>query len=94
MRENNKNNKGTIKGTLWTSPTLVDTFGLFTNLPMLVAVTFTVLLQFAVIYTPALDGIFHTQPLPLLDLAICLVLSSLVLFAVELEKYFVRHGRI
>jgi len=39
----------------------------------------------AVIYLPALNTIFHTQPLPMFDLAVCLVLSSLVLFAVEVE---------
>jgi Ca2+-transporting ATPase len=66
------------------------TIGLFTNLPMLGAVSLTVLLQLAVIYTPALNSIFHTQPLPLYDLLICFALSSLVLFAVEIEKWLVR----
>jgi len=66
--------------------------GLFTNLPMLGAVMLTLLLQFAVIYTPALNTIFHTQPLPMYDLAICLAMSSLVLFAVEIEKWLVRRG--
>ncbi len=68
--------------------------GLFTNLPMLGAVSLTVLLQLAVIYMPALNAIFHTQPLPLSDLLICFALSSLVLFAVELEKWFIRRGII
>jgi Ca2+-transporting ATPase len=66
--------------------------GLFSNLPMLGAVLLTLLLQLAVIYVPALNGIFHTQPLPLSDLLVCLALSSLVLFAVELEKWLVRRG--
>lgn len=68
--------------------------GLFSNLPMLGAVILTLLLQMAVIYTPALNTIFHTQPLPMFDLVICLVLSSLVLFAVETEKWLVRSGII
>jgi len=68
--------------------------GLFSNLPMLGAVLLTLLLQFAVIYTPALNAIFHTQPLPLFDLAVCLLLSSLVLFAVEIEKWLMRRGVI
>ena len=68
--------------------------GLFSNLPMLGAVTLTLLLQLAVIYTPALNDIFYTQPLPLFDLVVCLVLSSLVLFAVEIEKWLVRRGVI
>ncbi len=49
-------------------------------------------LQLAVIYVPALNAIFQTQPLPLSDLAVCLVLSSLVLVAVEIEKWLVRRG--
>jgi Ca2+-transporting ATPase len=65
--------------------------GLTSNLPMLGAVLLTILLQLMVIYVPALNAIFHTQPLPLQDLAICFALSSLVLFAVEIEKWLVRH---
>ena len=68
--------------------------GLFSNLPMLGAVILTMLLQMAVIYTPALNTIFHTQPLPMFDLVICLILSSLVLFAVETEKWLMRSGII
>jgi Ca2+-transporting ATPase len=68
--------------------------GLLSNPAMLGAVTLTLVLQFAVIYTPALNSIFHTQPLPLFDLVVCLLLSSLVLFAVELEKWLARNGII
>jgi Ca2+-transporting ATPase len=68
--------------------------GLFSNLPMLGAVSLTVLLQLAVIYTPFLNAIFHTQPLPLYDLLVCFVLSSTVLVAVEIEKWLVRRGVI
>jgi Ca2+-transporting ATPase len=68
--------------------------GFFSNLPMLGAVILTLLLQIAVIYTPALNSIFHTQPLPIFDLAVCLLLSSLVFFAVEIEKWLVRRGVI
>jgi Ca2+-transporting ATPase len=66
--------------------------GLFSNLPMLGAVSLTVMLQLAVIYLPALNEVFHTRPLPLPDLGICLALSSLVLVAVEIEKFLVRRG--
>jgi Ca2+-transporting ATPase len=66
--------------------------GLFSNLPMLGAVVLTVLLQLAVIYVPALNPIFKTQPLPLFDLAVCFALSSLVLVAVEIEKLLIRRG--
>ncbi len=68
--------------------------GLFSNMPMLAAVLVTLLLQMAVIYTPAMNTIFYTQPLPMFDLVVCLLLSSLVLFAVEFEKWLVRRGII
>ncbi|MCG6938780.1 MAG: calcium-translocating P-type ATPase, PMCA-type [Gammaproteobacteria bacterium] len=68
--------------------------GLFSNMPMLGAVLLTLLLQIAVIYLPVFNEIFHTQPLPLFDLAVCLVVSSLVLLAVEFEKWLVRKGLI
>ena len=68
--------------------------GLFSNLPMLGAVILTLLLQLAVIYTPALNSVFYTEPLPLFDLAVCLALSSLVLFVIEIEKWLVRRGVI
>jgi len=68
--------------------------GLFTNLPMLGAVSLTLLLQIAVIYLPAMNILFHTQPLPAFDLVVCLVLSSLVLVAVEIEKWLMRRGKI
>ena len=52
----------------------------------------TVGLQLAVIYVPVLNPIFKTQPLPLVDLAVCFAVSSLVLVAVEVEKMLVRRG--
>jgi len=64
--------------------------GLLSNRPMLGAVLVTMLLQLAVIYLPVMNSIFHTQPLPLYDLLVCLGLSSLVLVAVEIEKWLVR----
>jgi Ca2+-transporting ATPase len=68
--------------------------GLFSNLPMLGAVTLMFLLQMAVIYLPALNTIFYTQALPIYDLLVCIALSSLVLVAVEFEKWLVRLGRL
>lgn len=66
--------------------------GLLSNLPMLGALSVTFILQLAVIYVPALNGIFHTNPLPLFDFLVCLGLSSLVFVAVEIEKSLVRAG--
>ena len=68
--------------------------GLTSNRFMLFAVLLTVALQLMIIYVPALNAIFRTQPLPLLDLAVCLLLSSLTLVAVEAEKAMVRAGWI
>jgi Ca2+-transporting ATPase len=68
--------------------------GLTSNLPMLGAVLLTVALQLAVIYTPALNAVFNTQPLPLPDLVLCFALSSLVMIAVEAEKWLIRQGRL
>ena len=68
--------------------------GLTSNPAMLAAVTLTLVLQLAVIYVPQLNPVFHTQPLPLADLLMCLGLSSLVLVAVEVEKWLVRRGRL
>lgn len=68
--------------------------GLFSNLPMLGAVLLTFGLHLAVVYLPVLNDIFHTQALPFYDLAVCLILSSSILFAVEFEKWLVRRGLI
>jgi len=70
------------------------TLGLMSNRYMLGAVLLTVALQLMVIYVPALNPIFKTQPLPLFDLGICFALSSLVLLAVEIEKWLTRRGWI
>jgi Ca2+-transporting ATPase len=63
------------------------TQGLLSNKPLLGAVSFTVLLQFAVIYAPALNNLFSTQPLRPLELAWTLLAGSIILFAVEIEKW-------
>lgn len=67
--------------------------GLLSNLPMLGAVVFTILLQMVVIYVPLFNQVFHTQPLPLYDLMICFLLSSTVLLVVEMQKWLLRRGR-
>ena len=68
------------------------TIGFFSNPAMAAAVLVTLLLQMATIYVPVLNPIFRTQPLSLHELALCLALSSVVFFAVEIEKYLVRRG--
>jgi Ca2+-transporting ATPase len=63
------------------------TQGLLSNKPLLGAVLFTVLLQLAVIYVPALNNLFSTQPLRSVELAWTLLAGSVILLAVEIEKW-------
>ncbi len=64
--------------------------GLLGNKPSLGAVLLTFSLQLAVVYLPLLQNIFQTIPLSRLDLTICLILSSIVFFAMEIEKWLMR----
>jgi Ca2+-transporting ATPase len=64
--------------------------GMFSNRPMALAVLATFLLQLATIYVPALNPIFKTEPLDAGELAVCLVISGVVLLAVEIEKWLMR----
>ena len=67
------------------------TQGLLSNKTLLGAVLFTVALQMAVIYLPPLQTVFHTQALALSDLGIAFGVSTIVFWAVEIEKLFIRH---
>jgi Ca2+-transporting ATPase len=64
--------------------------GLFSNKPLLAAVVLTFVLQMATIYVPVLHPIFKTAPLTGGELFIALLLSSVVFFAVEIEKWWFR----
>jgi len=64
--------------------------GFFSNKLMLSAVLVTFLLQLALIYVPFLQNFFSTEALSLNDLLIALVASSVVFFAVEIEKWMRR----
>jgi Ca2+-transporting ATPase len=60
--------------------------GIFSNKPMLIALSVTVALQLMVIYVPFLNTVFKTHPLTWQELAIAVAVSSVVFWAVELEK--------
>ncbi|MFQ5991910.1 MAG: calcium-translocating P-type ATPase, PMCA-type [Nitrospiraceae bacterium] len=66
--------------------------GPWSNRPLLGAVLLTFGLQMATIYVPALNPIFKTEPLTIDELAFCLLLSSVVFVAVEIEKWLIRRG--
>jgi Ca2+-transporting ATPase len=68
--------------------------GLLSNPALLGAVLFTLALQMATVYVPALNPIFKTEPLAPAELALCLAASTIVFFAVEVEKWCVRRGWI
>jgi Ca2+-transporting ATPase len=64
--------------------------GLLSNKPLLATVLLTLFLQLAVVYVPALQRILKTVALPPADLAISLIMSSVVFWGVELEKKLFR----
>ncbi len=68
--------------------------GLTSNLPLLGAVGLTFLLQLGTIYIPVLNPVFKTAPLTAAELLFCLLLSTVVFSAVEVEKWMCRRGWI
>ncbi|MBI4849091.1 MAG: cation-translocating P-type ATPase [Nitrospirae bacterium] len=66
--------------------------GLFSNSYLLGAVVLTFALQMATIYVPALNPVFKTEPLTLSELSFTLLLSSVVFFTVEIEKWRYRRS--
>lgn len=61
------------------------------NRLLLWAVLSTFVLQLAVIYVPFFQATFETTALSVVELAISFALGAVVLFAVELEKYYRRN---
>jgi Ca2+-transporting ATPase len=65
--------------------------GLWSNRPLLGAVVLTFGLQIATLYVPALSRVLKTAPLTGRELLGCIGAASLVFFAVEAEKWLIRH---
>lgn len=68
--------------------------GVFTNRPLIMAIAATILAQLAVIYVPALNVVFKTEPLTVAELLLCFAIGSTVFFVVEFEKFVRRQRRI
>ncbi len=68
----------------------VFNIGLLANKPMLGAIGLTVALQLMVIYVPFFNDLFHTEPLTAAELGITVAASSLVFWAVEIQKLIQR----
>lgn len=66
--------------------------GVFSNRPLIVAVIIAFLLQFVVTYTPFLQPVFKTEALTLNEFLLVGAASSIVFFAVELEKSISRRN--
>ncbi|MDJ0703604.1 MAG: cation-translocating P-type ATPase [Leptolyngbyaceae cyanobacterium MO_188.B28] len=64
--------------------------GLLSNQPLLGVVALTFGLQLAIIYVPALQTLFNTTALSITELLISLMLSTIVFWAIELEKWLIR----
>lgn len=67
--------------------------GVFSNPMVIGSVAVTFLLHLGTLYIPAWNRFLGTEPLTVGELMICLVLSTAVFIAVEVEKYFRRHRR-
>jgi len=64
--------------------------GLLSNKPLLGAVTLTFVLQLLAIYAPFFQGFLETEALPIADFAIAVALSTIIFWAVEIEKWLAR----
>jgi P-type Ca2+ transporter type 2C len=67
--------------------------GLLSNKPLLGAVALTFVLQLFAIYAPFFQGFLETEALPVADLAIAIALSTIIFWAVEVEKWLARRKR-
>jgi P-type Ca2+ transporter type 2C len=66
--------------------------GLSSNVPLLGAVLLTFAAQMGIVYLPWFQEVFGTVALSAKDLVVCLLASTLVFWAVELEKWLKRRA--
>ena len=64
--------------------------GPLSNKPLVGAVILTIALQLIIIYVPFLGAFFSTQALPTEEILLSIALSSLIFWAVEIEKFIMR----
>jgi P-type Ca2+ transporter type 2C len=67
--------------------------GIFSNPRLMLTVAITFCMQLAIIYIPFFSKIFKTQPLNLMELGYCIVISFVVFVAVETEKAFLHRKK-
>jgi Ca2+-transporting ATPase len=68
------------------------TLKFFSNPLLLLAIAVTIVVQLLAVYLPFFNDLFNTNPLTPAQLAISLLLSSVVFIVVELEKLLIRRG--
>jgi Ca2+-transporting ATPase len=73
---------------------LLFSMRIFSNKPLLGAVLLTCIVQVLITYVPFLQTIFKTQSLSMNEFIIVAVASSLVFFAVEIDKAFKRKRNV
>lgn len=66
--------------------------GLFSNQALLGAIALTLTFHLAILYVPTLQNFFQTTALSLSELAFCLGISTLVFWAIEAKKWFLRQS--
>ena len=64
--------------------------GFRSNMPLLVTVIATALIQLALVYVPMLQPVFETEALGIEELLVVLIVAPIPFIAVEIEKWFVR----
>ncbi len=64
--------------------------GIFSNKPLIGSVLITLLLQFMITYIPVLQKVFKTEALTIFEFILVTLASSVVYFAVEINKSFIR----